>query len=80
MIPKCRDMTELSTDYVEGALSWRGWLGVRLHLAICSMCRAYYDQLEKARRLLRGRSFGGLDPRVEARLVAARPRPGEPPQ
>jgi hypothetical protein len=32
MIPKCRDMTELATDYAEGALSWRQWLGVRWHL------------------------------------------------
>jgi len=78
MLPKCRDMTELSTDYAEGALSWRGWLGVRLHLVLCSMCRAYYDQLEKTRRLLRGRPLDGLDPRIEARLLASRPQSGEP--
>ena len=77
---KCRDVTELTTDYLEGKLPMPTWIGMRWHLFICSMCRAYYDQLEKARRLLRGRSFGGLDPRVEARLVAARPQPGEPPQ
>lgn len=78
MIPKCRDMTELSTDYAEGTLTWRSWLGVRVHLAICSMCRAYYDQLEKTRRLLRGRPLGELDPTLEARLMASRPQPGEP--
>ncbi len=77
MIPKCRDMTELATDYAEGALSWRQWLGVRWHLAICGICRAYYDQLEKTRRLLRGRSLDAPNPLVEARLLAARPRPGE---
>jgi predicted anti-sigma-YlaC factor YlaD len=71
MLPKCRDMTELSTDYVEGALSWRAALGVRLHLSYCSMCRAYYDQLAKTRRLLRGRALDGADAAVEARLVDA---------
>jgi len=79
MLPKCRDMTELSTDYAEGALSWRGWLGVRLHLAICSMCRAYYDQLERTRRLLRGRALAAADPRMEDRLLAARPPAGDTP-
>jgi predicted anti-sigma-YlaC factor YlaD len=66
-------MTELSTDYVEGALPWYRWLGVRLHLAYCSMCAAYYDQLAKARRLLRGRALDGPDAGLEARLLAARP-------
>ncbi len=78
MLPKCRDMTELATDYAEGALPWRTWLGVRWHLAICSLCSAYYDQLARTRRLLRGRSLGEPDSRVEARLLAARPQPGEP--
>ena len=79
MLPKCRDMTELSTDYAEGALSWRGRLGVRLHLAMCSMCRAYYDQLAKTRRFLRGRGLDAPDPHIEARLLASRPPPGANP-
>ena len=78
MIPDCREMTELSTDYAEGTLSWRGWLGARLHLAMCSLCRAYYDQLEKSRRLLRGRELAGPPPSVEARLLASLPRAGDP--
>jgi predicted anti-sigma-YlaC factor YlaD len=72
-MPKCRDMTELSTDYFEHTLRWQTWLGVRWHLALCSMCRAYYDQLAKTLRLLHGRPLGEPDPATEARLVAARP-------
>ena len=60
---KCRDITELATDYTEGALPLRRRLAFGLHLAMCSMCRAYMDQLAKARRLLAGR---GLDTPREA--------------
>ncbi len=60
---KCRDITELATDYTEGALPLRRRLSFGLHLAMCAMCRAYMDQLEKARRLLAGR---GLDTPGEA--------------
>ena len=65
---KCRDITELATDYTEGALPLRRRLAFGLHLAMCSMCRAYMDQLDKARRLLAGR---GLDtpPATEAQVI-----------
>ena len=72
-MPTCRDMTELSTEYLERSLGWRAWLGVRWHLVLCAACRAYYDQLAKTLRLLRGRPLGGIDEAMEARLLAARP-------
>ncbi len=76
---KCRDMTEIATDYAEGALPWHGKLAARWHLVLCSACRAYYDQLAKTARLLRGRSLDGLTPQREAELLraakAAAPRP-----
>lgn len=72
-MPTCRDMTELSTDYMERSLGWRTWFAVRKHLAICSRCRAYYDQLAKTVRLLRGRTLAEPDAATEARLLAARP-------
>ena len=72
-MPTCRDMTELSTDYLENTLGWRRRLGVRWHLALCSMCRAYYDQLAKTLHLLRLRPLGAPDVATEARLLAARP-------
>jgi predicted anti-sigma-YlaC factor YlaD len=77
-MPTCRDMTELSTDYLERTLGWRGRLGVRLHLAYCRMCRAYYDQLAKTARLLRGRPLDGPDAAAEARILAARPTDPRP--
>ena len=74
----CRDMSEVSTDYLERTLGWRARLAVRWHLAICGMCRAYYDQLAKTLLLLRGRPLDGPDAVTEARLLATRgPDTGE---
>jgi predicted anti-sigma-YlaC factor YlaD len=75
-MPKCRDMTELSTDYFERTINWRLRLAMRWHLVLCSMCRAYYDQLAKTLRLLRGRALGVPDAATETRVLAARPTDG----
>ncbi len=79
-MPTCRDMTELSTDYLESTLGWRARLGVWWHLVLCDMCRAYYDQLAKTLQLLRGRPLDGPNEVVEARILATRPiEPGTTP-
>nr|WP_283949715.1 zf-HC2 domain-containing protein [Limobrevibacterium gyesilva] len=65
----CRDVTELATDYMEGHLSPGARLRVRLHLFLCSMCRAYIDQLQKTRRLLRGLPLSTPPADLEARLI-----------
>lgn len=75
---RCQDISEMATDYMEHALPVRRRLAMRFHLALCSMCRAYIDQLRKARRLL-GR--GHLPPppaAVEQRILAAAARPPAP--
>jgi predicted anti-sigma-YlaC factor YlaD len=58
---------------MDRALGWRARLAVRWHLVLCGMCRAYYDQVAKTLRLLRGRPLDGPAPAVEARILAARP-------
>ena len=72
---KCRDVSELTTDYLEGKLPVMTWFGVRWHLVICSMCRAYLDQLEKTMRLLGRGTLPAPDPATEARLLEARETP-----
>ena len=52
-VPVCRDMTELATDYLEGALPVRRSLAVRFHLSICSFCRRHYRQVRQTVSLLR---------------------------
>ncbi len=74
---KCRDISELSTDYSEGTLSTRRRLAVGLHLLMCRMCRTYLDQLAKTRRLLADRPLA-LVAGVEDRVIAAIPVAGIP--
>jgi predicted anti-sigma-YlaC factor YlaD len=41
----CRELVELVTDYLEGALSPRDRLDFERHLVWCSWCRDYLDQM-----------------------------------
>ena len=49
---KCRDVTELATDYAEAALPPTRWLAVRWHLALCRNCRAFFGQMRRTSDLL----------------------------
>jgi predicted anti-sigma-YlaC factor YlaD len=41
----CRELVELVTDYLEGALSTADRLDFERHLVWCSWCRDYLDQV-----------------------------------
>ncbi len=41
----CRDFVELATDYLEGALTVEQRLVVERHLAFCTPCVDYLDQM-----------------------------------
>jgi hypothetical protein len=49
---KCRDMAELATPYLEGALSPRVRFAAWLHLRLCDPCRRYIDQVRRTIRFL----------------------------
>lgn len=70
-VPTCRDVAAHATEYMEGALPRRRWLAVRLHLAICRMCRVYLDQLRRTAGLLRGGVLAPPAADVEERILAA---------
>jgi predicted anti-sigma-YlaC factor YlaD len=55
LLPTCREMTEQVTDYLEHALPLRRRLAARLHLALCSACTHYFDQMRRTAALLRSR-------------------------
>jgi anti-sigma factor RsiW len=66
----CRQIVELITDYLEGALASDEMLVVERHLAMCQGCTAYLEQMR-----LTIRATGALDddvpPEVMEPLVAA---------
>lgn len=49
---KCRDMAELVTPYLEGALPLKARLGAWWHLRLCAACRRYVDQVRRTIRFL----------------------------
>lgn len=40
----CREVTELATDYVEGATPFAKNVSLWMHLSMCKHCRAYLRQ------------------------------------
>jgi hypothetical protein len=42
---KCRDMAELVTPYLEGALPLRLRFAAWRHLRLCDACRRYFEQV-----------------------------------
>ena len=50
---ECKELTEISTDYLEGQLSLTPRMEVYLHLGCCAQCRRYLSQLKTTMRLLR---------------------------
>lgn len=47
----CRDVVELMTDYLEGALAPVDLVRFETHVAGCDGCRAYLEQLRKTLRV-----------------------------
>lgn len=50
----CREITERSSDFIEGALPWHVRLQVRLHLLMCRFCGEYVRQMALVIRSLQG--------------------------
>ena len=82
-IPTCRDMSELVTDYLDGALPLRARLEARMHLFLCTACQQYFDQIRQTVRLLGDASRAAPAADTERRLLnqvgdGLAPKPGDP--
>jgi hypothetical protein len=51
---KCRDLAELVTPYLDGALPLRPRFAAWLHLRLCDACRTYVEQVRRTVRFLGG--------------------------
>lgn len=67
----CRELVELVTDYLEGALDRRTRRRFEAHVAGCPNCTAYLEQIRETIRLTGRLRPESLDPGVRAELLAA---------
>lgn len=65
----CRQVVELMTDYLEGALSPADRLRFEEHIAGCDGCRAYLAQLSTTRKVLRKLADEPIHPDLQAELL-----------
>jgi len=66
----CREITQLVTAYVEGALPLRDRLRFQLHIGMCRHCRAYLRQMKLTAKTLGYLPEPELPPEVERELLA----------
>jgi anti-sigma factor RsiW len=67
----CRQVVELMTDYLEGALSAVERSRFEDHIAGCDGCRAYLAQLQTARRIMGRLADEPVPAAVEKELLEA---------
>jgi predicted anti-sigma-YlaC factor YlaD len=67
----CREIVQLVTDYLEGALSPERTESVELHLSYCGGCANYLDQMRAAIRLSGTLTEDAVPPNLQAELVRA---------
>jgi len=67
----CRQVVELMTDYLEGALSAVDRARFEQHIAGCDGCTAYLAQLRMARKIMGKLADEPVPPAVERDLLEA---------
>ena len=67
----CRELVELVTDYLEGALSEEERLRFEEHIGICTGCRVYLEQIRQTIVVVGRLSEDSLAPDAERELLEA---------
>ena len=68
---KCREVVELMTDYLEGALSEADRRRFEAHIAGCAGCREYLAQLRRTIRVAGQLNDEPVPPELKAELIRA---------
>ncbi|MFI5316963.1 MAG: anti-sigma factor family protein [Myxococcota bacterium] len=66
----CKELAELVTDYLDGALPVRERLAFDRHIALCPDCGRYLEQMRHAVTTLGRLPPEPIPPDVEAKLLA----------
>ena len=65
----CQELVELVTDYIEGAMPAVERARFELHLARCTGCRNYLDQMQRTIQILGRLTEGDIAPAVRGDLL-----------
>jgi hypothetical protein len=78
---RCREISKLVSESMERKLSFREWLELRMHLAMCGVCNGFAKQVRflrtaarrNSQRLADGQADSDvkLSPEARARIEAA---------
>lgn len=67
----CKELVEIVTDYLEGALSPRDRARFESHLEVCPGCRYYLDQIRQTIRLSGALQEESISPEAQRELLQA---------
>jgi predicted anti-sigma-YlaC factor YlaD len=67
----CRELAELVTEYLEGALLPTEQVRFEQHLSMCDGCRNHVEQMRKTVRLLGRLTEERISPEAQRDLLAA---------
>jgi predicted anti-sigma-YlaC factor YlaD len=67
----CKELVEVVTDYLEGRLSPAERVRFEEHVAFCSWCRTYLDQMRETVRLTGALREDDLSPEAREGLLRA---------
>ena len=67
----CKELVELVTDYLEGALSPADQRRFELHMGNCEGCRLYIDQIRLTIKAAGQLTEDSVNPTVKDKLLAA---------
>jgi len=67
----CRELVELVTDYLEGALPRRERRRFERHIARCDGCTTYLEQMRVTIAMLGELTEDAVDPQAREELLAA---------
>lgn len=80
----CRDLAGIASDYIDGELTGRRNLSVKMHLMMCKHCRSFIGNLRASIDLMKAHSSSKpdeefirrIDKRVAEALKTRKPRDG----
>jgi predicted anti-sigma-YlaC factor YlaD len=57
----CKEASYLASKALDGTLTWRERMGLKLHLSMCRLCRRYAGDIKNLRAALRRAGKDGIE-------------------